>query len=95
MKMEISDVIKTNGKEIQISDSIRSAKIHVIEAHGKLISKPSGDSTHILRSYNGGNLKVAIWIDGDEVSRFTVAIPGKVESFQCTRTSDEEIFIEI
>lgn len=92
--MQITDYILING-QITFSEELKTAKIHAVNARGKVITKPSGDPSHVLYDHYGGNFKIAIWIDGDEVSRITVIKRnGSSASCLCKRTSDTIIEIE-
>ena len=91
---QITDYILVNG-QITFSKELETAKIHAVDARGNVITKPSGDPSHVLYDHYGGNFKIAIWIDGDEVSRITVIKRnGSRATCLCNRTSDTIIEIE-
>lgn len=91
---QITDYILVNG-QITFSEELKTAKIHAVNARGKVITKPSGDPSHVLYDHYGGEFKIAVWIDGDEVSRITVIKrDGSSATCLCKRTSDTIIEIE-
>ncbi len=91
---QITDYISVNG-QISFSEELTKCKIHAVDARGKVLTKPSGDPSHVLYDHYGGNFKIAVWIDGDEVSRITVIKRnGSSATIVCKRTSDTIIEIE-